>query len=101
MLYNFDFFMCEIGALSLSLSLFWQLCRLVIKQMAELEGERRCWHQIGPMLAERRVMDVLPVLRENREQLVSALKLLAETIESREAELSELQKKHHIAETVV
>lgn len=73
----------------------------MIKQMAGLEGDRRCWHQIGPMLAERKVTDVLPVLRENRDQLVSALKVLTETIEKRESELAELQSKYDIREAPI
>lgn len=74
-------------------------CRLVIKQMGELDGGRRCWQQIGPVLAEKRVMDVLPILTENREQLAGAVKVLSETIEKREGELVALQNKYSIRET--
>jgi chaperonin cofactor prefoldin len=67
--------------------------------MGELDGDRRCWQQIGPVLAEKRVMDVLPVLTENKEQLSAAVKMLSETIEKRETELVELQRKYSIRET--
>jgi hypothetical protein len=39
--------------------------------MAELDGDRRCWQQIGPVLAEKNVRDVLPILSENRDQVRS------------------------------
>jgi Prefoldin subunit len=42
---------------------------LVIKQMGELGEDRRCWQQIGPVLAEKKVKDVLPILSDNREQV--------------------------------
>jgi hypothetical protein len=45
------------------------LRRLVIKQMAELDGDRRCWQQIGPVLAQKKVSDTLPVLATNRVQV--------------------------------
>lgn len=67
--------------------------------MGELDGERRCWQQIGPVLAEKRVTDVLPILTENKEQLIAAVQMLSETIEKREGELVELQKKYSIRET--
>jgi chaperonin cofactor prefoldin len=37
--------------------------------MGELDEDRRCWQQIGPVLAEKKVKDVLPILSDNREQV--------------------------------
>lgn len=43
--------------------------RLVLKQLSGLESDRRCWQQIGPVLAEKRVGDVLPILTTNRDRV--------------------------------
>lgn len=43
--------------------------RLVIKQMTGLESDRRCWHQIGAVLAEKSVGEVLPILTFNRDKV--------------------------------
>lgn len=67
--------------------------------MGELDGDRRCWQQIGPVLAEKRVRDVLPILTENKQQLTAAVQMLSETIGKREGELMELQKKYSIRES--
>lgn len=42
---------------------------LVIKSLVALEDERRCWHQVGVVLAEKKVKDVLPLLRINSDQV--------------------------------
>lgn len=66
--------------------------------MSELDGGRRCWQQIGPVLAEKNVTDVLPVLSENRTQLAAAVKMLTETITKKESDMQELAKKYNIRE---
>lgn len=43
--------------------------RLVIESLRELEGERRCWHQVGVVLAEKKVSEVVPILTLNRDQV--------------------------------
>lgn len=41
----------------------------MLKQLSGLESDRRCWQQIGPVLAEKTVGDVLPILTMNRDQV--------------------------------
>lgn len=43
--------------------------RLVLKQLTGLESDRRCWHQIGAVLAEKKVGEILPILTMNRDQV--------------------------------
>lgn len=66
--------------------------------MGELDSDRRCWQQIGPVLAEKRVVDVLPVLNGQKEQLISAVKMLTETIGKQEKAIVEMQNKWSIRE---
>lgn len=42
---------------------------VVIKSLKGLNGDRRCWHQVGAVLAEKKVEDVLPLLCINRDQV--------------------------------
>lgn len=42
---------------------------VVIKSLNGLNGDRRCWHQVGAVLAEKKVEDVLPLLCINRDQV--------------------------------
>lgn len=72
--------------------------RLVLKQLQGLEGNRRCWHQIGPVLAEKTVADILPVLSLNHERFTDKVKELSEKIKTKDKEISDLQTKYGIRE---
>lgn len=69
---------------------------LVIKSLMGLAGERRCWHQVGAVLAEKKVKDVLPLLRMNNQQFAEAMKKITGQISVIEAEASQLQSKYKI-----
>eukprot|EP00177_Eucheuma_denticulatum_P008615 GFKZ01015677.1.p3 GENE.GFKZ01015677.1~~GFKZ01015677.1.p3 ORF type:complete len:117 (+),score=24.04 GFKZ01015677.1:68-418(+) len=71
---------------------------LVLKQLTSLESERRCWQQIGPVLAEKKVGDVLPILTMNRDRFSDTVKQLTETVGRKEKEISDLQTKYGIRE---
>ncbi len=71
---------------------------LVLKQLSSLEGSRRCWHQVGAVLAEKTVAEVLPVLKTNRGQLADTVVKLTEAVQAREKELAEMTKKYGIRE---
>ncbi|CDF40154.1 unnamed protein product [Chondrus crispus] len=71
---------------------------LVLKQLSGLDGNRRCWQQIGPVLAEKKVADVLPVLTMNRDRFTDTVKQLSETIKEKDKEITEMQTKYGIRE---
>lgn len=41
----------------------------MIESLRELEGERRCWHQVGVVLAEKKVSEIVPILNLNRDHV--------------------------------
>lgn len=53
---------------------------LVVKQLSSIDGSRRCWQQIGAVLAEKKVEEVLPVLIMTRDQVrLSCTRFVGET----------------------
>lgn len=71
---------------------------LVLKQLAALDGSRRCWHQVGSVLAETTVAEVVPVLKINHGQLVESVQTLTGAVQAREKTLSEMTTKYGIRE---
>lgn len=61
--------------------------RVVIETLKPVDPDRRCYHQIGGVLAERTVKEVLPVLEVNRDGLAKLLTTLeaefAKTVQER------------------
>lgn len=66
---------------------------LVLKQLRSLDGDRRCWHQVGAVLTERTVADVVPVLESTRENLQATVERLTLAVTDREKSLTELSRK--------
>ncbi len=66
---------------------------LVLKQLRSLDGARRCWHQVGAVLTERTVADVVPVLESTREKLRATVERLTSAVTDREKSLVELSRK--------
>lgn len=42
---------------------------MVVKQLNVLSSDRRCWNQVGGVLVEKTVGEVLPTLEENRNKV--------------------------------
>lgn len=66
---------------------------LVLKQLTSLNGERRCWHQVGAVLTERTVSDVAPVLKNTRDKLQSTVERIRATVAEREQKLADIARK--------
>jgi chaperonin cofactor prefoldin len=45
------------------------LCRLVIDTLKDVAPDRKCFRMVGGVLVERTVKDVLPALRNNKDQV--------------------------------
>lgn len=72
---------------------------LVLKQLRSLDGKRRCWHQVGAVLTERTVAEVVPVLESTREKLQSTVERLTSAVTDREKSLSQLSRKLGVSPT--
>jgi len=66
---------------------------LVLKQLTQLDGERRCWHQVGAVLTERTVGDVAPVLKGTRDKLQNTVERITATVAERESKLADIARK--------
>lgn len=66
---------------------------LVLKQLTQLNGERRCWHQVGAVLTERTVGDVAPVLKSTRDNLQATVEKITATVQEREQSLADVASK--------
>lgn len=71
---------------------------LVLRQMKLLDGERRCWHQVGATLVEKQVKDVVPALQINRDAMQATVENLTKAVAAREDQLAALTKKYGIRE---
>ncbi|PXF49136.1 putative prefoldin subunit 2 [Gracilariopsis chorda] len=69
---------------------------LVLSQLRRLESHRRCWHQIGAVLAEKSVADVLPALTHTRDKMAQSIQQLTDNVEQLERSADQLQKKYSI-----
>ncbi|CAN8068048.1 unnamed protein product [Agarophyton chilense] len=65
---------------------------LVISQLQKLPPSTRCWHQVGAVLAEKRVSLVVPVLILTRDKLADTVRQLSHSISELEQNAQHLQK---------
>lgn len=70
--------------------------RMVIETLQKVDAERKCFRMIGGILTERKVKDVLPLLKENNEQLALYIEKLGKKLEEKGIELNEFKEKYNI-----
>lgn len=70
--------------------------RMVIETLKPVDPDRRCYHQIGGVLAERTVKEVLPVLEVNRDGLAKLLGTLEAEFSKTVQERTDFQRLHGI-----
>tara|TARA_B100001113_G_scaffold322903_1_gene293619 strand:+ start:201 stop:746 length:546 start_codon:yes stop_codon:yes gene_type:complete len=71
---------------------------LVVDAIKDLDPERKCFRQVGGVLVERKVKEVLPAVRGNKEQLDGVVGKIEEQLNVKEMELTELKRKYQIRE---
>tara|TARA_B100001540_G_scaffold51077_2_gene46098 strand:+ start:1172 stop:1759 length:588 start_codon:yes stop_codon:yes gene_type:complete len=71
---------------------------LVVDAIKDLDPERKCFRQVGGVLVERKVKEVLPAVRGNKEQLDGVVGKIEEQLNVKEMELAELKRKYQIRE---
>eukprot|EP00178_Gracilaria_changii_P001835 TRINITY_DN1258_c0_g1_i1.p2 TRINITY_DN1258_c0_g1~~TRINITY_DN1258_c0_g1_i1.p2 ORF type:complete len:126 (+),score=34.48 TRINITY_DN1258_c0_g1_i1:170-547(+) len=67
---------------------------LVISQLTQLAGDTRCWHQVGAVLAEKKVAQLIPVLQHTAHKLEEAGAQLSRTIERLEQSARQLETRY-------
>jgi Prefoldin subunit len=61
-----------------------------------MESDRKAYHLVGSVLAQRTVGEVLPTLEANKDAIKQVVNSLNEQLKAANAERTELQKKHGI-----
>ncbi|CAK9303242.1 unnamed protein product [Gordionus sp. m RMFG-2023] len=69
---------------------------IVIEALANIESKRKCYRQIGGVLVERTVGEVLPALQDHKNNIVQLVTKLNEQIETKGKQIFEYQNKHKI-----
>ncbi len=70
----------------------------MVDAIKDLDPERKCFRQVGGVLVERKVKEVLPAVRGNKEQLDGVVGKIEEQLNVKEMELTELKRKYQIRE---
>ena len=71
---------------------------LVVDTIKDLDPERKCFRLIGGVLVERKVREVLPAVKGNKEKLDEVVKKIQDSLNVKEMELMELKRKYQIRE---
>lgn len=69
---------------------------IVHKALEPLDPSRKCFRQIGDVLVERTVADVLPAVKINKDQLSAAVTALKEKLDLKQKELADFQAEYKI-----
>ena len=69
---------------------------LVVKTLKEVDQGRKCYRQVGDVLVERNVAQVLPAVEKNRENLETFVKKLIEDLEKKKKAAAEFAKEYKI-----
>eukprot|EP00271_Cylindrocystis_brebissonii_P008902 TRINITY_DN23427_c0_g1_i1.p1 TRINITY_DN23427_c0_g1~~TRINITY_DN23427_c0_g1_i1.p1 ORF type:complete len:153 (+),score=27.05 TRINITY_DN23427_c0_g1_i1:84-542(+) len=69
---------------------------LVVNALEPMEPSRRCFRQIGGVLVERTVAEVLPAVKRNRQGIEEVIQRLTENLESKKKDLINLEQKYNI-----
>ncbi len=69
---------------------------LVIATLSKVDPSRRCFRQVGDVLAERTVAEVLPAVTRNRDGIMELSEKLAADLKEKQKEEQEFAKKYKI-----
>mmetsp|Transcript_18696 Transcript_18696/g.32462 ORF Transcript_18696/g.32462 Transcript_18696/m.32462 type:complete len:132 (-) Transcript_18696:220-615(-) len=72
---------------------------MVMEQIKDLPKDRKCWHQVGNVLSEQTVEQVVQILETNLEQIKNTLTKMSSEVQQKEQKLGEIMSKHGIMET--
>ncbi|XP_071454868.1 prefoldin subunit 2 [Hetaerina americana] len=70
--------------------------KIVIETLDDVDGDRRCYRMVGGVLVERTVKEVLPALKNNKEQLMKVVETLNEQLTKKGQEINEYKEKYNL-----
>mmetsp|Transcript_17153 Transcript_17153/g.35668 ORF Transcript_17153/g.35668 Transcript_17153/m.35668 type:complete len:131 (-) Transcript_17153:219-611(-) len=72
---------------------------VVARTIKQLPGEgRRCWQQVGGVLAERTVEEMTVILESNRQKIEETINKMTSDLRDKESKLNSLREKYNIIE---
>lgn len=72
--------------------------RLVEETLEPLDGDRRAFRLVGGVLVERTVQEVLPSVKQNRENLEQVIATMKARLGEKQKESAELKAKYNLTE---
>jgi len=70
--------------------------KIVIENLANVDGDRKCYRMVGGVLVERTVKEVVPALISNRDKLAKLIESLNTQLVDKGAEINGYMEKHNI-----
>jgi len=70
--------------------------KIVIENLDNIDGDRKCYRMVGGVLVERTVKDVVPALISNRDKLSKLIESLNTQLVDKGAEINGYMEKHNI-----
>ncbi|KAH8260570.1 hypothetical protein KR038_006711 [Drosophila bunnanda] len=70
--------------------------KTVIETLQAADPERKCFRQIGGVLCERTVKEVLPQLVENKDFIAKTITMVTEDLSKKGSELNKFKEEHNI-----
>jgi prefoldin subunit 2 len=83
----------------LSLTLVAVIFRLVEETLEPLDPDRRAFRLVGGVLVERTVKEVLPSVKQNRENLEQVITTMSDRLTTKQKETAELKAKYNLTES--
>jgi len=68
----------------------------VIETLQAADPERKCFRQIGGVLCERTVKEVLPQLVENKDFIAKTIVMVTDDLSKKGSELNKFKEEHNI-----
>jgi len=70
--------------------------KIVIENLDNVDGDRKCYRMVGGVLVERTVKEVVPALISNRDKLAKLIESLNTQLVDKGAEINGYMEKHNI-----
>nr|NP_001261696.1 prefoldin 2, isoform B [Drosophila melanogaster]NP_729659.1 prefoldin 2, isoform A [Drosophila melanogaster]Q9VTE5.1 RecName: Full=Probable prefoldin subunit 2 [Drosophila melanogaster]AOQ13567.1 l(3)01239-PA [synthetic construct]AAF50107.1 prefoldin 2, isoform A [Drosophila melanogaster]ACT88146.1 LD39331p [Drosophila melanogaster]AGB94390.1 prefoldin 2, isoform B [Drosophila melanogaster] len=70
--------------------------KTVIETLEAADPERKCFRQIGGVLCERTVKEVLPQLVENKDFIAKTIQMVTNDLSKKGSELNKFKEEHNI-----
>ncbi|GAB1602084.1 prefoldin subunit 2-like [Argonauta hians] len=69
---------------------------LVIENLSDVDPGKKCFRMLGGVLVERTVKDVLPAIKNNKEQMSKLIETLNTQLEAKGVEINQYRESHNL-----